>query len=480
MKNNPHSAFNAKITSYFFDSQNIPLESKNILENFDSIIQNVRPLNSKQIQKLPDDIRTLSHQLTDSRSERRLGYMNDSKQLSSYVRYYTWWNLVRLTKLFANLPKKVFPKEDSFCLDIGSGPLTAVTALWLARPELRDLHLTWYCLDVSANSMALGEDVFLSVAAKTAEEATWKIIRVKGSFGEKINKKVHFITCANMLNELDQNSKLPPESQTKKYFEQFLQYGTEDAKCLLIEPGIPKASRTLSLLRYRFIKHGGDIFAPCSHADECPMNGFKAYTGSRNKWCNFAFSTEDAPKKLLKLSERAKLPKERATLSFLAAGFKTEKTNTVGAEKIFSENSPTKNSPVENFSAANSPAKNFSSAGENSANQSNSIFCTVISDEFSLPYHKCGNYACSKLGLTLLQHTEQKTFSSGNIVELSFGKDEQKTANANKTAPAAKKVGNTAKSELAAKKNFSATKKTPDFHSSLKKDEKSGATIIEV
>ena len=48
------------------------------------------------------------------------------------------------------------------------------------------------------------------------------------------------------------------------------------------------------------------------------MSGFRAYTGSKNKWCNFAFDTTDAPARLIKLSVAAKLPKERATLSFIS------------------------------------------------------------------------------------------------------------------------------------------------------------------
>ena len=364
-----------------------------ILSNFDEIIQGVRPLNSRQLQQLPDNIRALSHQLTDQRSERRLGYMNDTVQLSSYIRYYTWWNLVRLTKLFSNLPDAVFPAKDCICLDLGSGPLTVVIALWLARPELRKLNLTWYCLDVSANSMALGEDVFLSIAAR-GEDAPWKIIRVKGSFGTSIKQKAAFITCANMFNELDQAGNMPPEYQTKKYFEQLRNYSTAEANFLLVEPGVPKAARTLSLLRSRFLDAGKYIAAPCPHAGECPMNGFKAYTGSQNKWCNFAFNTEDAPARLLKLSERAKLPKERATLSFIAV------TNTKPAE-------------------------------------TKDMLFRVASDPIKLPKYRTGYYACSQLGLSLLtvpQLDEKKQLFSGELLSVkiktpdSLPKDEKSGA----------------------------------------------------
>lgn len=361
-QNQKNQTKNRKIP--LFAANKVPADAMAIIEKFDEIIQNVRPLNSRQLQQLPDNIRALSHQMTDERSSRRLGYMNENIQLSAYIRYFTWWNLVRLTRLFSNLPAESFPASDCVCLDCGSGPLTVVTALYLARPELRKLKLTWYCLDVSANSMSLGEDVFLSICAKLNENP-WQIIRVKGSFGTSIKQKASFITCANMLNELDQASTMPPEYQTKKYFDQFRQYSSENTKFLLIEPGVPKAARTLSLLRERFLKNGNSIIAPCPHALDCPMSGFKAYTGSKNKWCNFAFSTEGAPSKLVKLSERAKLPKERATLSFLSVNNKAAEAKEKSSEKDMR-------------------------------------LIRVASDKIRLPNYMCGYYGCSEFGLTLV------------------------------------------------------------------------------
>ena len=229
------------------------------------------------------------------------------------------------------------------------------------------MPLVWYCLDVSANSMALGEDIFLSVCAKLQAEP-WQIIRVKGSFGTPIKQKASFITCANMLNELDQATDMPPEFKVKKYFEQFTRYAQPKAKFILVEPGVPKAARTLSLLRDRFIKAGEDVITPCPHNGECPMNGFKAYTGSKCKWCNFAFETTDAPRGLQKLSEQAKLPKERATLSFIAA---------VPGQNAVPElvEGPTENGILN---------------------------IRITSDKLRLPNYMCGFYGCSRLGLVLV------------------------------------------------------------------------------
>lgn len=362
------------------------------IENFDKTIQSVRPLNSRQMQALPENIAALSHQLTDERGSRRLGYMNENVQLSAYVRYFTWWNLVRLTRLFSNLPEDAFPAADCSCLDLGSGPLTLVTALWISRPELRNKNLTWYCLDLSQAALTLGEELYMSVAAQLPPSdekapAHWKIIRVKGSFGTFIKEKCGFITCANMFNELDQGSKMPPEFQTKKYYDQLSAYAAEGAKFLLVEPGVPKAARTLSLLRERFIKAGYEVKAPCPHALECPMNGFKSYTGSKNKWCNFAFSTEDAPAKLQKLSVAAKLPKERAVLSFISAVKAEEQKEKPGAGK--------KNS---------------------------SLLLRITSDSFRLPKNRTGYYACSCLGLTLVSSEQGDCFKSGDLIRVELTK----------------------------------------------------------
>ena len=354
----------SKKISALFDTSKIPLDAVKVIEDFDKLVQQIRPLNSRQLQQLPQNIRSLSHQMTDNRAERRLGYMNENAQLSSYVRYFTWWNLVRLTRLFSNLPEEAFPKDDSVCLDLGSGPLTVVTALFLARPELRKLKLTWYCLDVSAAGMVFGEDIFLSVCARLNVQP-WQIIRVKGSFGEALKQKASFITCANMFNELDQATDMPPEFKVKKYYEQLMRYSNKDARFLLIEPGVPKASRTLTLLRERFIKDGYDIAAPCPHSGECPMSGFKAYTGSKNKWCNFAFSTQEEgagiPERLAKLSKAAKLPKDRATLSFIAVA----------------------------------PGKKDDS------------LIRITSDELRLPNYMSGFYACTEHGLALVELPSQ-------------------------------------------------------------------------
>ena len=347
-----------------------------ILENFDDILQNVKPLSSKQLYQLPVLIKELSHQLTDERSSRHNGYMNQTVMLTAYSRYFMWWNLFRLTNLFRGFPKNCFDflKDDDYCLDLGSGPLTIPVALWLSRPELRKKKLTWYCTDISQTALSLGEEIYLSVVAKTLANETetqpWKIIRVKGELGTEIRNKASFVTCANMFNELYYDTAKPLEEQAKKYTNTLISYATEKSMILVVEPAFPRSSRFISLTRDALIRKKFSIISPCPHTKECCMDGRKG-----GKWCHFVLDTSFAPKKLHKLSDKAGLPKDRASLSFVFA-------------------------------------QNFEEI------QNDELKIRVVSDMIKLPQNATGRYACSRLGLTLVKSnfTNSKKFDSGSLI----------------------------------------------------------------
>ena len=302
----------------------ISSDAKKILADFDKIISSTHPLNSKQRAMLPKKIQELSHTLTDERSDRRLGYMNQPATLSAYTHYYLWWNLVRLTRLFSNLPSQLFNlKDNSICLDMGSGPLTVPIALLLSRPELREKPLVWYCMDISSQALSIGENLLLTVSARLNAKP-WKIIRVKGNFGTAIKEKASFISCANVFNEIREGDKMPPDFLAKKYVQGILDYAEKESSVLVIEPGTPPSSRLLSLMRDSFMRRDFVPVSPCTHCSTCPMDGKKG-----GKWCNFAFTTEQAPYALKRLSEKANLPKERAVLSFIAM---TNKKSVISAK----------------------------------------------------------------------------------------------------------------------------------------------------
>ena len=388
----------ASLRRELFAENAIPAESREIIEHFDDIVSSVRNLSGKQKVALYGKIKNLSHQLTDDRGSRRLGYMNEAASISAYISYFMWWNLVRMTRLFANLPKSAFESlaksEKPVALDVGSGTLTVVIALWLARPELRSKKINWYCLDLSQTALSAGEELYLAIAAKTLSENAepWNIIRVKGALGISIKEKADFIACANVFNEILQRNEQPTDFLAKKYTGDLLSYlKSEDSAVLLVEPGDPHSARFISLMRDALIRRDFLPVAPCTHTAECPMagrtNGRTTNAQGKNaKWCNFAFDTENAPSRLLKLSEKAGLAKERASLSFVIS-------------KKFAESVKNQNGEQET--------------------RSEKTFIRIASDFIRLPdLHKSGYYACSELGLLLAIDEHHIQPKNGELLQI--------------------------------------------------------------
>jgi ribosomal protein RSM22 (predicted rRNA methylase) len=379
----------------------LPVEVRNLLESFPDIVDAVFPLDSKKKLTLPQEIRDLSHELTDERGDRRVGYMNEPAVISAYIRYYMWWNLVRLTRMFVTLP--VTLADGDVAVDLGSGPLTLPIALWMSRPDLRDKKITWYCVDISQGALAAGEELFLSLAARTGNEP-WQIIRVKGECGVSLRRRVALVTSANMFNELFQDNPLPLEAQAKHYAEEISSYAGNDSAVLIIEPGVPRAGRFISLLRDALLRLDYVPESPCPHAGVCPFPGLR-----NGKWCHFVFDTEDAPVKLHKLSEEAGLAKDRAALSFV---YSRRKPKSVVTSSVFPENdiqSAVTLSPVDVVARMAGLFPNLK--------------VRITSDPIRLPDFYTGRYGCSELGMVLVSGTYQaadylKECNSGSLIEV--------------------------------------------------------------
>ena len=378
----------------------LPQEARQVLENFDSIVQGVRPLSSKHLLRLPEQVRNLSHLLTDQRVGRRMGYLNDSVHLSAYIRYFQWWNLLRLTRLFAGLsPSRLDVPENGVCLDIGSGPLTLPIALWLARPDLREKKLTWYCLDYSHTALALGEELYLAVAARTIarQSATgepWKIIRVKGELGVGIKERAHLITAANVFNEVVEESGKPPEFTAKRAADIFSHYAASKAQVLVVEPGTPPAARFLTAFRAAVARKNHSVVAPCpADCGSCPMDGSRG-----NKWCHFTFSTEDAPVKLQKFSSHAGLPKERASLAFVLTSS--------------GDIAPSGKDAISQDKGEGAKDKDVQSK------KSSLLEIRIVSEPINLPGNRIAHYGCCHLGLVLVQDSSGKILAPGQLVQV--------------------------------------------------------------
>lgn len=399
-------ALPAVLKGSLFARSSLDESAVSVIEDFEAIVNSVYPLTSRQRALLPAQIRSLSHELTDEREERRMGYMNETTALSAYIHYYLWWNIVRLTRVFANLPESFFNLTDgSVCLDIGSGPLTVPIALFLSRPELRSKKLTFYCMDLSAQALQAGENLFLAVAARM-QCAAWNIIRVCGSLGDmQIKQKADLVCSANLFNELMQIQESdrgqPPDYLAKKYSTELLKYiekKNDSARIFISEPGVPSCGRLISCMREAFMRRHFYPAAPCPHCGACPMEGKRG-----GKWCNYAFSTEDAPQSLRRFSRSIYIPKERAVLSFLALEKKWDE-----AEEALLQQDGEAGSGNGRAGTGNTDTDRNSSGSR--------LTFRISSDPIRLPGNRTGYYACSSLGLLLV--VTDSELHSGDLLEV--------------------------------------------------------------
>ncbi len=401
-------------------------EAKNILEHFPALLDRVLPLDTKKKQLLPQHIHTLFHELTDERGTRKTHYLNDPVKLSAYAHYYVWWNLVRLTKLLQNLDIRF--DDGDYAVDFGSGPLTFVCALWIAKPELRQKRLTWYCVDISNKALSFGEELFLALCAYTGtkkndEEIPWTVKKVGGTFGTALSEKVSLVTEANMFNEVFWNSPLSLDEQAEKTYRTVTQYLKPSGSVLFIEPGIPLAGEFLTLMRSLLLQDGFSIQSPCPHSGECCLpNRRQRGAAARipvayNKWCHFTFETHDSPKKLLQLSEDSKLGKERASLSFLY-GVPASTQGIHQEPAMYGTNYNRKVTQYTDSKSTDTMTKRTTDAAHTTG-----IPVRICSDIIKLDSQTIGRYACSEKGFMLITSHAYKesvlnTVLSGTLLML--------------------------------------------------------------
>ncbi|CCH50483.1 small ribosomal subunit Rsm22 family protein [Pseudodesulfovibrio piezophilus] len=286
---------------------NLTPENEAELDRFGDILKQVWPLKAKHREQLKYDIRDMSRGLTSERSERKIDYMSEAKFLSPYLTYFLPWNLYRMSRLFSGLELDI--PDGAEVTDIGSGPLTAILALWMSRPHLRERKLNFTCMDRAPKSLQAGLKLFQAVAGK---ETPWRIKTVKANFTDRINRKSDLIIVANALNELDWSGRVarPQAEQLTKHLTKSTK---ESGRILLIETGVRLTGRLLAEMREQMMLNDFNPLAPCPHTKACPMPA----TGQGAPWCHFNFSVKGAPKWLELLSGEARLEKNGVSLNFL-------------------------------------------------------------------------------------------------------------------------------------------------------------------
>jgi ribosomal protein RSM22 (predicted rRNA methylase) len=302
------------------------------------LIDKTFPLPGRFRAHLPADIAGLSRLLTSARTEREALYLSKPALLSAYLRYFLPWNVYRLGLVFQSISiggRAAGPfglKDGGAVTDLGSGPLTFAIALYLAFPELRGIKLEIRCVDRSAPALEAGVKLFNALCQSKGGEAAWKIKTVHDSLDAPVRgQKAKLVTAVNVFNELPGRG-----STAEKAAALLCKLRADSGDILVVEPGVPQSGAFIAALKSALTEKGIHIAAPCVNDSPCPLISPKNRTTGLNiglqsqkqdrlsrsgkaKWCHFARDTADAPSALLKLSEAAGLPKERAVFSYLYA-----------------------------------------------------------------------------------------------------------------------------------------------------------------
>ena len=349
--------------------------TRRLLDGIPALIDKTFPMPGRFRPTLPADVAELSRLLTSGRGERSLSYLGRPNLLSAYLRYFLPWNLYRLCRLLPGLHIPLAAHDH--ITDLGCGPLTFAAALYICRPDLRALPLEFYCIDRSGPALDAGRKFFTALAG---EDIPWKIHTARGDLTTARAKPAALVCAVNVFNEMYGDiSRSNPENlqrNAEKTARLLESHASASSAILVAEPGFPRCGEFISLLRNALLERSRRPLSPCPHDKDCP------FPGGKKRWCHFAFETEDAPAALHRLSHAAKLPKERAVLSFLFAG---------------------------------------PSAAADAA-QSAETELRVISDAFPLPPNRFGRYGCSQQGMILLageKNAIEKT-ASGALVNVIF------------------------------------------------------------
>ena len=145
-----------------------------------------------------------------------------------------------------------------------------------------------------------------------------------------------------------------------------------------------------------FIEKKYKIISPCPHVEICPIPGKKTaeqknikYPIASDKWCHFSFYADDAPPKLVELSEAARLEKTRASLSFIyCQGGEEKKEKQLESKK-----------------------------------EKKDFLARISSEIIKLGDGKIGRYACSEKGFLLLtekkgSRSKLKEYVDGSLIKI--------------------------------------------------------------
>ncbi len=353
------------------------------------VIEEVLNQSPAQQNDLPYAIKDLSAMLTNERTELVKPYWTSSRFIAAYTSFFMSWNLVRLTQLFPYLEIPECEDED-YIIDLGSGTITTIISLWIARADLREKKLNIIASDVATKPMEIGLSILKKIAEKLEVEFLWNVKLEKKNIGQMIKDlaqkqkiKPKLIISANVFNEVETRQGIQ-KNELVDFFLNFTQdiksILLEDGAYLSVEPGTRQGGRIISTLREQAILNELFPYSPCPHPYECPILA----NPQLKTWCHMQCPTY-SPSWLKDLSKSAGMERDNLSLSFVFL-------------KPYYEGS-------------------YPNAGR------------IISNAFPVPGRERCRYLCSDQGLLLLPRSAQLPHSSLVSIVITNKRDKKTGAN---------------------------------------------------
>lgn len=187
-----------------------------------------------------------------------------------------------LSAAFARVAEMVPGFSPERLLDVGAGPGTAAWASRDAWPSLATVTM------VEPNA------VFRDLAARLMPDAGI----VAGRLGMAL-PRADLVTAAYVLAEL-------PEADAANTAREL--WCAASQMLVLVEPGTPGGFARIRAARAALIEAGGHVVAPCTHDNECPLQG--------DDWCHF--SQRLARSRDHMIAKGAKVPFEDERYAYVA------------------------------------------------------------------------------------------------------------------------------------------------------------------
>lgn len=286
------------------------------LSGYATALRSVLRLKPAHQRELHYAVADLSRALTTERGGMKVNYWSTPRNASAYLHFYLPWNLYRLAWLLPSLQLDL--RDGDTILDLGSGPLTLVQALWLTRPELRDRKLTFICSDIAPKPLDTGRLLLEALMGQKSSQSNWNIMLERAPLEKALRNnfgKARLVCGANMLNELRAGRGQTLEDRMEELALAMTDACTDDGEILFVEPGTRLGGKMISLLRLGLLDHDMFPYAPCTHDAMCPMLD-QGSTG----WCHFNAPADNAPAWLMELTNRARMDRKNVSLSFMHAG----------------------------------------------------------------------------------------------------------------------------------------------------------------